>query len=584
MMSRLPTLTRLSYILRNKCIERTQCGLKKFTTHRYYTTASRLKLDSQNVVSSYFPDVTGYENVYVHDFVWENIGKWPNKTAVVCSVSGRTYTYSQLRKTCARLATSFRKCNLLPGDKLAVILPNIPEFMIVALAASEAGMTLTMINPAYTVYEIKRYLELSDAKAVITWSAKYADAQASVRENPNIKLPIIIANDSIDSTVIPGTIKLTDLMRDDIEEFSVSQKTGVSFEADVYMPFSSGTTGLSKGVQLSHRNIVANLQQIIRPELYGPVEATESYQDIIPLILPLFHIFGLILSMNANLRLGNKLVCVPQFSQDGFIKLLEQYRPTHLQIVPPIVQILAYNKRITPRHVENMKTIVSGAAPIGDESISMFQDRISDSVIFCQGYGMTETSPAISLSCDGAPTASCGYLISSSQMRIVGENDDNRDKNLGPRELGQIYVRGPHVMKGYFKNPEKTAETMDGDWIKTGDIGYYTEEGLIYVQGRLKEMIKVKGLQVAPAELEEVIRACDKIQDVGVIGVSHDKYGEIPKAFVVPKKGIKIDEDELKKFVAERVAEFKQLGYVQVVESIPKSATGKILRKKLEEL
>ncbi|XP_032681987.1 4-coumarate--CoA ligase 1-like [Odontomachus brunneus] len=581
-MSRILTLGRLTGNLRNKC-SKTQCCLEKFVIRRHCATVNRLKLDSQNVVSSGFPDVTDFESVYLHDFIWENIGRWSNKTALVCSMTGRSYTYSQLRKACGRLATSFRK-NLFPGDTIAIILPNMPEYPIIILAANEAGLTPTLINPAYTIYEIKRYLELSGAKAVITWPTKYADVQASIKENPTIKLPIIIVNDGIEDDLIPRTIKLTDMMRDDIEEFSVSQKTGVSYENTVLLPFSSGTTGLPKGVELSHRNIVANVRQFLHPELFSAVEATESHQDVLPVMLPMYHMFALVISMITYLRIGGKLVCMPKFSQNEFIKVLEEYPITQLQVVPPIVQMLVYNERITPRHVKHIKSILSGAAPIGDESIAMFQSRISDSVIFCQGYGMSEASPVIAVSCGNTPPASCGYVIPNTQLRIVGQNDDNRDKNLGPREMGQIYIRGPQVMKGYFKNPESTADIMEGDWLKTGDLGYYTEEGLIYVHGRCKELIKVQGFQVSPSELEEVIRPYDKIQDVAVIGVPHDKYGEIPKAFVVPKPGMKVDEDDLKKFVAERVAKFKQLGYVQIVDSIPKSAAGKILRKELAKI
>ncbi|EFN75708.1 4-coumarate--CoA ligase 1, partial [Harpegnathos saltator] len=502
----------------------------------------------------------------------------------VCSVTGRSYTYSQLRKACGKLATSFRKCNLLPGDTVAAVLPNIPEFVITALATSEAGLTLTTLNSTYTVYEIKNFLKLSDTKAVITSPAKHADVQASIKENPNIKLPIIIANDSIDTTSISGTIKFTDLIRDDIEEFSISQTTGVSPEDTVYLPYSSGTTGLPKGVELRHRNIVTNITQLLHSGLFTATETTESYQDVIPVILPLYHIFGLVLAMSSYLRIGGKLVCVPQFTVNEFIRILEQYRPTQLHVVPSIVQMLINNEQITPRHTETIKSVLSGAAPIRSESIAMFQKRTNNSIIFCQGYGMTETSPAISLNNGTAPLASSGYVLPNTQLRVVGYNDDNRDKNLGPNDIGHIYVRGPQLMKGYFKNPESTAESMDGDWYKTGDLGYYTEEGVIYVQGRCKEMIKVKGFQVAPAELEEVIRIYNKIQDVAVIGVPHDKFGEIPKAFVVPKPGMKIDEDELKKFVAEHVAKFKQLGYVQIVESIPKSAVGKILRNELKKM
>lgn len=585
------TVLRLSIFVRtflNRCIGEyavrasPKIHFGKLVERRCYATAIKLKVDSQNVVSSGLPDVSGFENIYLHDLIWEKVERWPNHTALICSDTGRSYTYSQLRKACGRLATSLRKSKLLPRDTIAVILPNIPEFAIIVLAAHEAGLRTTLINPAYTMYEIRKQVENADAQAIFTFSAKYADVNASIENNSKIKLPIVIVNDGSGTVSITGTIKFDDLMRDDIEEFSVGQKTDVNYEDTVLMPYSSGTTGLPKSIETSHRNIVANILQSAFPLLFRGVEATEHHQDILPLVLPLYHIYGLSVIMYSYLRIGAKLVCMPKFSMEKFIKLLEDHRCTILYTVPPIVQMMAYDERITSRHVASMKLIMSGAAPLGEESIAKFQSRVSNVVTFVQGYGASELSPIATLSAD-APPASCGYLVPNTQMRIVGTRQDNLGRNLIPGEVGEIYIRGPQVMKGYYKNPRATADTMDGDWYKTGDLGYYTEQGL-YVQARLKELIKVKGFQVAPTELEEVIRGHDKIQDVAVIGVAHDKYGEIPKAFVVPKSGVKINENELKEYVAERVAKFKYLGYVQVIESIPKTASGKILRRVLEKL
>lgn len=553
----------------------------KLVERRCYATGIKLKVDSQNVVSSGLPDVSGFENIYLHDFIWEKIERWSNRTALICLDTGRSYTYSQLRKACGRLATSLRKSKLLPGDTIAIILPNIPEYAIIILAANEAGLRTTLINPAYTMYEIKKQVENADVQAMFTFPAKYADIKSSIENNSKIKLPIVIVNDGSGTASIAGTIKFDDLVRDDIEEFSVSQKTDVNYEDTVIMPYSSGTTGLPKSIETSHRNIVANILQILCPEICPAEETTEHHQDILPVILPLFHIYGLVIILYCYLRVGAKLVCMPQFSMNKLVKLLEDHRCTIMYTVPPIIQMIAYDKRITSRHVASMKLIISGAAPLGEESIAMFQSRVNR-VNFVQGYGASELSPVVTMSLD-APSTSCGYLVPNTQLKIVGTQQENFGKNLPLHELGEIYVRGPQVMKGYYKNPQATADTMDGDWYKTGDSGYYTEHGL-YVRARLKELIKVKAFQVAPSELEEVIRGNDKIQDVAVIGVAHDKYGEIPKAFVVPKPGVKINENELKEYVAKRVAKFKHLGYVQVLESIPKTASGKILRRELEKM
>ncbi|XP_011692595.1 PREDICTED: probable 4-coumarate--CoA ligase 3 isoform X2 [Wasmannia auropunctata] len=559
----LPLFARVSHIL-NQCIKECTVNvlpkdhLRKFIKHRYYTTAVNLKVDTQNVVSSRFPDV--------------------------CANTGRSYTYSQLRKACSKLAMSLRKNKLLPGDTIAIILPNIPEFAIIALAANEAGLRTTLINPVYTVYEIKRQLDNADAQAIFTFSAKYADVRASIEKNSTIKLPIVIVNDGTGAGSISGTIQLNDLIRDNIEDFSNSQKTGISCEDAVFLPYSSGTTGLPKGVEMTHRNIVANILQSENPIFFPGIEASKHYQDIVPLILPVYHMYGLILSMYCYLRIGAKLVCLPQFSVEGFTKLLENHRCTIMHAVPPIVQMMAYNERITSRHVESLRFIMSAAAPLGEKSIEKFQSRFNNVATFIQAYGASELSPLATVGTANISPASCGYLIPNTQMRIVSTRDDTLGRNLGLREVGEIYIRGPQVMKGYYKNPKVTADSIDGDWYKTGDLGYYDEDGLLYVKGRLKEMIKVKGYQVAPTELEEVIRNYDNIQDVAVVGVAHDNYGEIPKAFIVPKSGVKINENELKKFVAERVAKYKQLGYIQVIGSIPKNISGKILRRELQNL
>ncbi|XP_043672062.1 4-coumarate--CoA ligase 1-like [Vespula pensylvanica] len=553
----------------------------KFLFRTSSNQSSGLKLNSENIVTSPFPDVRGYENMLLHEAIWQNMQKWSNKTAIVCAITGRSYTYQQLRKNAGRLATSLRKAKLFPRDTIAIILPNIPEYAIITLAASEAGLRPTLINPVWTSMEMTKQLENSETSAIFTNPLLYPTVKKSIENNPRIKLPIIIVDDGSGS-IPSGTINLTDLIRNDIEEFSKNQKTDVDSEDDLFLPYSSGTTGMPKGVQLSHRNIVTNIFQISCPELYPGICTNETEQDVIPVILPLFHIYGLIILLYVFLRMGAKLVCLPQFSAAQFIKILKNYKPTLLYLVPPIVQMMAINEQITPKHVESIRFILSGAATIGPESIAKFRERINANVIFAQGYGLTETSPVITLS-KNAICESVGFSIPNTQIRIV-KNEADKSINVGPNEIGELYVKGPQVMKGYFKNPQATRDCMDGDWFKTGDLAKFDENGLFYIEGRFKELIKVKGFQVAPAELEDIIKGLDSVADVAVIGVPHEKFGEIPKAFIILKKGVTVNPEEVKDYVAKHVADYKRLGYVQYIEKIPKTASGKILRKELQNM
>ncbi|XP_015179941.1 PREDICTED: 4-coumarate--CoA ligase 1 [Polistes dominula] len=534
-----------------------------------------------NILNSPFMNIHGYENALLHETIFQDVNKWPNNIAIECAITGRSYTYQQLRKHVGRLAMSLRKAKLLQHDTIAIILPNIPEYAIILFAAVEAGLRITSLNPTWNSLEIMKQIENSETKAIFTNPLIYPTVKKSIENNSQIKLPIIIVNDGSGS-IPSGTINFNDFMKEDIEEFTKNHKTGVNPEDDVFLLYSSGTTGLPKGVQLSHRNIVANILQISCPEIALLTPATETMHDVVPMVLPFFHIYALVPLMSSYLRAGARLVCLPQFSVENYMKLLENYKPTLLYLVPPIIQMMVNNENVTSKHVQNVRAVVSGAAPIGTDTINKFHERISNKVTFLQGYGMTETGPVISLSKNG-PSNSVGYPVPNTQVRIVQYKDD-QSINVGPNETGEIYVRGPQVMKGYYKNRQATEEIMDGDWIKTGDVGKYDESGYLYIEGRTKELIKVKGFQVAPAELEDIIRGLDVIDDVAVIGVPHDKYGEIPKAFIVTKKGVTVNSDDVKNFVAKQVSSYKQIGHVQFIDKIPKSAAGKILRKELHNM
>ncbi|XP_048516307.1 4-coumarate-CoA ligase 1-like isoform X2 [Athalia rosae] len=507
----------------------------------WYSTKTKLRVNEENIVSSPFEELEISQEL-LHEFVWKNINRWPNKTAVVCPITGKSYTYAQLRKLSGKFANSLRKLNLRPGSIISVILPNIVEFPIVVLGASEAGIKITTSNPVSTAKEIDRQLINSDACAIITIPELYTLAKQSISGNSNIKLPIILIDESINNSLPESTIRFSELVSDSVEMISESETSRDNSNEAIYLPYSSGTTGLPKGVELSHRNMIMNFKQLSTKGVYTGSETTETHQDVLPLILPAFHAYGMVVVLLNYLCRGAKILCLRKFTPEG-------------------------------------------AAPIGEESVRRFLNKANHEIIVAQGYGATETGPVVSTTDNGLDNLNAvGYVVSNTNLRIVGLDEQNVGKNLGVNEVGEIYVRGPQIMKGYHKNPVATAETMDGDWYKTGDIGCYDEIGHILVKDRLKELIKVKGFQVPPAELEELLRSNENILDAAVVGEQHPQFGELPKAFVVCKPGKRLDEDAVKKFIAERVPKYKRLGTVKFIDVIPKSAAGKILRRELKNM
>ncbi|XP_034941449.1 4-coumarate--CoA ligase 1-like [Chelonus insularis] len=555
---------------------------KTIYCEKYYSSTSGLS--DGNIFKSHISEIPDSNGLLLHEYLWQNAGKWWDKTALECAETGRSYTYGQLKRLSGRLATSLRKNNLQPGDTIAAILPNVPEYAIIFLGASEAGLKLTVVNPLYTVREIKRQLVISDSKAVITMPFKYSTVTESISDNKSIKLPIIMIEDGT-GPVPSGTINFKDLISDNVEEFEkTGQKTEQNPNEDAFLlPCSSGTTGLPKCIELTQRNLIMNCLQLKAEHDFLFPLTSKTHQEIVPLFLPLFHIYGISSIMNTYLSIGAKLIFMPQFSSSKLLQVLETNEATALMLVPPIIQLLINNENFTPRHMRNIRLVSSGAAPTSQTMVEELIKQSRKLFFYGLGYGLSETSPLISFSVK-APNESSGLIRPNTQLRIVGCNDEDKNKNLGINEVGEIFVKGPQVMKGYYKNLQATQECMEGEWFKTGDLGLIDDQGFLYIKGRLKELIKVQGYQVAPAELEDVILGHEKVADVAVIGVPHERYGEIPKAFIVPKPNMRIDEQELKEFVAKRVAKYKHLGHITITDTIPKSPAGKILRRELQKI
>src|SRR3712207_1660243 len=508
------------------------------------------------------PDVE-IPDVPLARFVLGNAPRFGDRPALVDGVSGRVTTYAQLDEYVRRGASGFARRGLKKGDVVAILSPNLSEYIVAFYAVATLGAIVTPINPMYTVEEVSKQLKDAGARFLITIpqllpTALGASDGARVEE-------IFVFGECEGATPFASLLEADG----EVPEVEIDPAEDV-----VALPYSSGTTGVCKGVMLTHRNLVANLAQ-----LRGA--GHDLADDTLVCVLPLFHIYGLVAIANLAMFSGAKVVMMPRFDFVQLLKVMQDYRVTFAHLVPPIILALTKQSVVDDYDLSSLRTIFSGAAPLGAELARACEARLGCEVI--QGYGMTEASPATHITAPGSGRAGAvGVCVPNMECRLVSV--ETGEEVSGPGERGEIHVRGPQVMKGYLGRAEATAQTVDAEgWLHTGDVAYADEDGFFYIVDRAKELIKYKAFQVAPAELEAVLLTHGSVADAAVIPSPDDEAGEVPKAFVVVKEGHGLTEAEVLDFVAARVAPYKKVRRVEFVAQIPKSASGKILRRLLVE-
>ncbi|KAJ9590144.1 hypothetical protein L9F63_016729, partial [Diploptera punctata] len=538
----------------------------------------------KHIVRSPYRDVT-VPDVNLVQFVWKMVDKFPSYTALMCGVTGRSYTYAESRSVASTFASSLRKAGYRKASTLAMVLYNCPEFPLVMLGAIEAGMVVTTINPTYTEEEMGWQIIHSGASCVVTTPESLPNVLKAVRGVEKVKqekVMVIVTPGLSSATTTEGAVKFQDMVSREADTSSLLSSEAASPGDVAVMPFSSGTTGLPKGVQLSHKNLIANcLQMCDTPVLWIVDPATSEKQDVVMGVLPFFHVYGLSCILLSSMYFGAKIITLPKFEPNLFLSSIIKHKATVLYLVPPLVQFLGKYPEVTSEHFKTVRFVTSGAGPIGEADAKLVLNKGSH-IHFIQGYGLTETSPLVSiLHKKSTNLNSSGSPIPNTLVKIINTETGTL---LGPGQVGELCVHGPQVMLGYHNNPSATAETIDSEgWLHTGDLGYYNETSNLFIVDRLKELIKVKGYQVAPAELEKLLRQHPKIDDVAVIGIPNERLGEAPCAFIVSRS--KLTEDEVKNFVKGKVAEYKELsGGVQFIQEIPKNPAGKILRRTLRDM
>jgi acyl-CoA synthetase (AMP-forming)/AMP-acid ligase II len=501
-------------------------------------------------------------DVALAPFVLARASALGDKPALVDGGSGRTVTYKALGDGVNWVAAALHRHGFRKGDTLAIFSPNLPEYPIAFYAVATLGGINTTVNSLYTGRELKIQLQDSGAKYLLTVPAFMDRAREAV------------PGTAVQEVFVFGEAEGATPFAQLLEETGQAPATEIDPAQDlVALPYSSGTTGLAKGVMLTHRNLVANMCQTADRQ-----HMQEG--DRIMAVLPFYHIYGMTIMMNMGLRAGATVVTLPRFELEAFLRTMQDQRINRAYLAPPIVVALAKQPMVDQFDLSPLAIIMSGAAPLDAGVAEACARRLNCRLI--QGYGMTEASPVthcVSDTADWKKFGSIGTVIPATECKVV---DVSSGSTLDPGQDGEILVRGPQVMMGYLNNREATEATIDADgWLHTGDIGHADADGDFYVVDRLKELIKYKGYQVPPAELEAILLSHPSVSDCAVIPSPDADAGEVPKAFVVLRSAA--SPEELMQFVAERVAPHKKIRRVETIDQIPKSASGKILRRVLVE-
>jgi acyl-CoA synthetase (AMP-forming)/AMP-acid ligase II len=512
------------------------------------------------IYRSPYPDVS-IPDVSLTGYVFERATERADRPALVDGPTGRTLSYAQLAGAVRSVGAGLHARGFAKGDVFAMFSPNVPEFAVAFHGVISIGGVVSTINSLYTADEVALQLRDSGARLLLT-VAPFMDRASEAAKKAGIE-EVFVLGDADDATPFADLLQtggeLPDVEIDPRRDLAV-------------LPYSSGTTGLPKGVMLTHRNLVSNLCQI------APFDLIRDGDRVIG-ILPFFHIYGMVVILNAALYKGATVVTMPKFDLEPFLQTMQQHRINRAFVVPPTVLALAKHPAVEGFDLSAVELIVSGAAPLHVQMATACAERLGCAVI--QGYGLTETSPVTNIipGPEGNKAGSVGPLVPNTEARVV---DWSTGENLPPNEDGEIWIRGPQVMAGYLNNPEATAGTVDEDgWLHTGDIGHADEDGFFFIVDRLKELIKYSGYQVAPAVLEAVLLTHPAIADAAVIPTADEEAGEVPKAFVVLRSDA--TPEEIMAFVADRVAPHEKVRGVEVIDQIPKSASGKILRRVLVE-
>jgi acyl-CoA synthetase (AMP-forming)/AMP-acid ligase II len=509
------------------------------------------------IVSGYWPSQAPYEEFPVPELMRRSAERLGDKPAII-GYDGTVRTYRDAWSLTRKVARFLQDNGIQKGDKVGIYSPNHADYASLLYGIMLAGATATTLNPLYREREIEHQLDDAEAVALFIFSPLSAAVEAARQHLPRLRHVWPMDN-------------LPELLGGVSEEY---RPVEINAREDVaVLPYSSGTTGLPKGVMLTHYNITSNVKQ--------GLEVKQLTEDAVSLcVLPFFHIYGMTVLLSTGIALGTTGVVMMRFDFEQMMNLVGKYKMTNLYLVPPAILAMANVSDPSQYDTSSLRVVVSGAAPLPPEVAERVKAKYN--CLVSQGYGLTEASPTTNTNpLDRVKLESCGPPFADTFEKIVNM-ETGAELEIG--EVGELAVKGPQVMKGYWKRPQETRECLSKDgWLLTGDIGHLDEDGYLYLLERKKEFIKYKGYQVAPAELEAVLHEHPAVLDAAVVPKPHLEGGEIPKAYVVLREGMQASPEELMAFVAERVAPYKKVREVEYLAEVPKTASGKILRRELIE-
>ena len=530
-------------------------------------------------IASPFPAVQ-IPTTSVHDYIFGELSNADaDRIAITEVATGADYTYRQLFDQVNAFAGALAACGIQVGDVVGLLAPNSAAFAVAFHGILRAGATATTVNALFTPKDIVKQLTDSGAVMLITVQALATPALEAAAQ---VGLPderVVILDG--DGDTHPNAAALL---------AAAHRAPQVDFDPATHLaalPYSSGTTGNPKGVMLTHTNLAANVAQIRPVQGMGP-------DDRVLAVLPFFHIYGMTVLLNSALHARARLVIMPSFDLAVFLETIQNHKCTYAFIAPPVAVALAKHPMVERYRLDSLRGLMSGAAPLDDELGLAVANRLGCKVV--QGYGMSELSPVSHcMPFDGgrelvgavAPLSSCGWTVPNAVSKLIDPDTgaEIAQPEHGLSDVGELCFKGPNVMAGYLNNDPATRETIHADgFLHTGDLARVDASGCVYIVDRLKELIKYKGYQVPPAELEAVLLTHRDIADAAVVGVRDPESGEeVPKAFVVRQPGVEMSAATVMEFVAGQVAPYKKVRQVEFIDAIPKSAAGKILRRELRD-